>query len=247
MTLTNSLGILALVAAAAWAAADTPPNPALPSIFVAGDSTAADGTPEAIGWGKPVSALSSIPPKVNVVNLARGGRSSRTFVAEGLWEQAARRREEDDFVLIQFGQNDGGEINGERIARGSLPGLGDESPGDRQPPHQAARNRPHLRLVHAQDDRTRRRQKGATPILLSLTVRNIWKDGRRRALLRPVWPVDPRTGRGGGRGVRRPHQPGRRPLRADGRDRGEAALSARSYSTPTTTGADLMRITSSPA
>jgi hypothetical protein len=32
-----------------------------------------------------------------------------------------------DFVLIQFGHNDGGPINDERRARGSLPRLGDES------------------------------------------------------------------------------------------------------------------------
>ena len=88
MTLRNSLGMLALVAAAAWAAADTPPNPALPSIFVAGDSTAAHGTPEAIGWGRPFPRYFD-SAKVNVIYVVGGGRSTCTFVAEGRWQQGS--------------------------------------------------------------------------------------------------------------------------------------------------------------
>ena len=175
MTLRNSLGILALVAAAAWAAADTPPNPALPSIFVAGDSTAADGTPEAIGWGRPFPRYFD-SAKVNVINLARGGRSSRTFVAEGLWQKLLDGVKKNDCVIIQFGQNDGGEINGERIARGSLPGLGDETQeianrvtGQHETVHTFGWYM--RKMIHETQD------KGAMPILVSLTVRNIWKDG----------------------------------------------------------------------
>lgn len=58
-------------------------NPALPSIFIAGDSTAADGVPDAIGWGRPFPQFFDTT-KMNVVNEARGGRSSRTFITEGL-------------------------------------------------------------------------------------------------------------------------------------------------------------------
>ena len=82
-----------------------------------------------------------------------------------------------DFVLIQFGHNDGGPINDERRARGSLPGLGDES--------QEIDNlltKQH-EVVHTFGWYLRKmiadtKAKGATPILLSLTVRNIWKEGR---------------------------------------------------------------------
>src|SRR3569833_4584704 len=72
--------VLALGAATASAAID----PALPSIFIAGDSTAADGVPDAIGWGRPFPQFFDTT-KMNVVNEARGGRSSRTFITEGLW------------------------------------------------------------------------------------------------------------------------------------------------------------------
>src|SRR6185312_11992706 len=62
-------------------------NPALPTIFVASDSTAAknDGKPIQ-GWGVPFASYFDTA-KVNVANRARGGRSSRTFVSEGLWDK----------------------------------------------------------------------------------------------------------------------------------------------------------------
>ena len=112
--------VLALIACAASVAAQAP------SIFIAGDSTAANGAPGAIGWGKPFAAFFDAS-KVNVVNSARGGRSSRTFVTEGLWDRLISDVKTGDYVLIQFGHNDGSAINGAQIARGSLPGLGDET------------------------------------------------------------------------------------------------------------------------
>ena len=150
-------------------------NPALPSIFIAGDSTAADGIPDAIGWGKPFPKYFDAS-KINIVNEARGGRSSRTFVAEGLWDRLLADVKAGDYVLIQFGHNDGGDINGETIARGSLPGLGDES--QEIDNHVTKQHE----TVHTFGWYMRKmigetKAKGATPILFSLTVRDIWKDG----------------------------------------------------------------------
>src|SRR5690348_2559402 len=58
---------LFLLACGAAAAAEAP------TIFIAGDSAAANGMPGAIGWGKPFATLFDAS-KVNVVNGARGGR-----------------------------------------------------------------------------------------------------------------------------------------------------------------------------
>jgi rhamnogalacturonan endolyase len=149
---------------------------ARPTLFIAGDSTAANGAPGAVGWGKHLEAFFD-PSKLRVVNLARGGRSSRTFIAEGLWDRLLEGVQAGDFVLIQFGHNDGGPINDARRARGSLPGLGDESQEidnllTKQ--HEVVHTFGwHLRKMIADT-----KAKGATPILLSLTVRNIWKEGR---------------------------------------------------------------------
>src|SRR5262249_36687664 len=93
---------------------------ALPTIFIAGDSTAANGIPDAIGWGKHLGSFFD-PTKIKVVNQARGGRSSRTFITEGHWSRLLADVKVGDIVLIQFGHNDGAAINSERLARGSLP------------------------------------------------------------------------------------------------------------------------------
>jgi hypothetical protein len=36
-----------------------------------------------MGWGMVLKC--SLDPRVEVVNLARGGRSTKTFIEEGLW------------------------------------------------------------------------------------------------------------------------------------------------------------------
>src|SRR4029079_15953822 len=99
----------------------------LPAIFVAGNSTAARGAGERQqGWAVPFADYFDTT-KVSVVNRARGGRSSRTFVSEGLWERLIADVRPGDIVLIEFGHNDGGAINDTLRARVSIPGLGDDS------------------------------------------------------------------------------------------------------------------------
>ncbi len=149
-------------------------NPALPSLFIAGDSTAADGMPDAIGWGRPFPQFFDAS-EMNVVNEARGGRSSRTFVTEGLWDKLLADVKPHDYVIIQFGHNDGGELGG-TLARGSLPGLGEET---QEIDNQVTKQH---EVVHTFGWYMRKmvadtKAKGATPILFSLTVRDIWKDG----------------------------------------------------------------------
>jgi lysophospholipase L1-like esterase len=154
----------------------SPATPVIPTIFIAGDSTAQPGNPNAIGWGKPFADLFD-PAKVKIVNCARGGRSSRTFISDGSWENIISQVKAHDYVLIQFGHNDGGPINGPATARGSLPGLGDET----QEIDNVLTNE--HETVHTFGWYMRKmiketKDKDATPILLSLTVRNIWKDGK---------------------------------------------------------------------
>jgi lysophospholipase L1-like esterase len=159
-------------------------DPSLPTLFIAGDSTAAKGTGEAYrGWGFLIGDYFD-PSEVNVVNRARGGRSSRTFVTEGLWSELAAEVKRGDFVLIQFGHNDGGAINREPPgsdrplrARGSLPGLGDGW----EAISNAVTGKPEIVRTYGWYMRKMIAdtiEKGATPILLSLTVRNIWLEGR---------------------------------------------------------------------
>jgi lysophospholipase L1-like esterase len=152
-------------------------NAALPSIFIAGNSTAARGAGERQqGWGVPFAAYFD-STKVNVVNRARGGRSSRTFITEGLWERLLADVKPGDVVLIEFGHNDAGAINDTSRARGSLPGLGEDSVAIENlltKKHEVVHSFGwYMRTMVAET-----KAKGATPIVLSLSVRNIWKDGQ---------------------------------------------------------------------
>jgi pectinesterase len=67
-------------------------------IVLVGDSTVTNDQ----GWGSGFSLL--VTGDVEVVNLAAHGRSSKSFIAEGLWTAALARR--GQFYLIQFGHND---------------------------------------------------------------------------------------------------------------------------------------------
>jgi lysophospholipase L1-like esterase len=151
-------------------------NPKLPTIFVVGDSTANNNENGGRGWGDPFIDL-FVTTRVNVLNRARAGRSSRTFITQGLWDNVLSEMKRGDLVLIQFGHNDAGAINDASRARGSLPGTGEET--------QEIDNlltKEH-EVVHTYGWYLRKmiadtKAKGAIPIVLSLTVRNIWKDGR---------------------------------------------------------------------
>lgn len=68
------------------------------TVVLVGDSTVASGS----GWGDAFREL--LGPQVKSVNLALGGRSSKSFRDEGHWEKALA--ENPDWVLIQFGHND---------------------------------------------------------------------------------------------------------------------------------------------
>lgn len=147
---------------------------AKPTLFVVGDSTANNGRD--CGWGSHLGKYFNAD-RITVLNRARGGRSSRTFVTEGLWDHVLESMKPDDTVLIQFGHNDGGRINDRRRARGSLPGLGEET--QEIDNLQTGRHE----VVHTYGWYMRKmiaetRARGATPIVLSLTVRNEWPGGR---------------------------------------------------------------------
>lgn len=72
-----------------------------------GDSTMADyveNTTRTRGWGEMLQEFFS--PEVQVMNYARGGRSSRSFYQEGRWKMVTDNLQAGDYVLIQFAHND---------------------------------------------------------------------------------------------------------------------------------------------
>lgn len=77
------------------------------------------------GWGSVIADEFDLN-KISVENCAMAGRSARTFLDEGRWDKVYHALQPGDFVLIQFGHNDAGEINTGK-ARAELPGSGEES------------------------------------------------------------------------------------------------------------------------
>jgi lysophospholipase L1-like esterase len=76
-------------------------------VFIAGDSTAANKEVKAYpetGWGMPFSYF--FDSTVTVDNRAKNGRSTKTFIAEGLWQRLINDVQTGDYVFIQFGHND---------------------------------------------------------------------------------------------------------------------------------------------
>ena len=78
------------------------------TVFIAGDSTAANKTedkrPET-GWGEMLQRFFD-PAKVKVDNRALNGRSTKSFVDEGKWKALIDSVKKGDFVFIEFGHND---------------------------------------------------------------------------------------------------------------------------------------------
>ena len=103
--------VLALVLLAACHTVPAQPT----KILIASDSTAASYPPSRypeMGWGMVLACW--LDPSVQVVNLARGGRSTKSFRVEGLWDALLAQVSPRDTVLIQFGHNDASANRPER-------------------------------------------------------------------------------------------------------------------------------------
>ena len=153
---------------------DTPEkilNPKLPTLFIVGDSTLKSGAPLR-GWGQELGQFFD-QNKINVVNRAIGGRSSRTFQYEGRWDKVLAELKAGDFVIIQFGHNDVGKYDDPAAKdRPSLHGEGDDTA-------EVTRLDKKKELVHTFGWYMRKygddaRAKGATVIFCSMVPHKDW-------------------------------------------------------------------------
>ncbi len=91
------------------------------TIYLAGDSTV-ESYPEQrrplAGWGQALPDFLGFT--ASVANLGRSGRSSKSFVAEGLLDQILGRIGTGDYLLIQFGHNDAKDDDRHTEAYGSF-------------------------------------------------------------------------------------------------------------------------------
>lgn len=147
----------------------------LVKVYLIGDSTVADYSIEKdydqkraplMGWGQVFqsfltkSHLKKIKKLIKgdsalVVDKAKGGRSTRTFFAEGRWKDVMDSLTKNDVVMIQFGHNDAAKDKPERYVT-------------------ISEYKDFLRMYIKET-----RVKEATPILITPVTRNYpWKDGK---------------------------------------------------------------------
>ncbi|HVU36711.1 MAG TPA: GDSL-type esterase/lipase family protein [Opitutales bacterium] len=157
-----------------------PLNPSLPTLWIIGDSTVRNGSGFGgangqWGWGAPIEYFFDAD-KINVVNRALGGTSSRTFYNNN-WPTVLASVKAGDFVMLQFGHNDkNGDLSGANAGIGSLNGIGDET-------QQATGRGGNPETVHTfgwylKQIVEQAKAKGATPIVCSFIPRKIWENGK---------------------------------------------------------------------
>ena len=169
-----------------------------PVVFITGDSTVknADKDPDGMwGWGAVANTIFD-ETKIDIVNAAMAGRSCRSYLNEGRWDRVYNSLKPGDFVLIQFGHNDISPIDKPKY-RGAIATTKDTCHVYRM---QAAKE--DLSKQNIIDQKLKAntqvgsyevvysfgwylkkfiqdvREKGATPILVSLTPRNEWPNGK---------------------------------------------------------------------
>jgi len=184
-----ALALWVALPASAWAVDDPRPvvddshtplqhaaRPGLPTLYVVGDSTANSNAPLR-GWGSEIGAYFD-PAKINVVNRAIGGRSSRTYMTEGRWAKVLAELKPGDFVIIQFGHNDAGDYKDPKAkGRPSLKGDGDETAEAIKADGKTTETI-HTFGWYMRKYATDAKAKGATPIILSMVPHKVWKDGK---------------------------------------------------------------------
>jgi lysophospholipase L1-like esterase len=165
-----------------------------PMVFLCGDSTGKneDSNPDGMwGWGSQGYTIFD-PAKCVFQNQAKAGRSTRTFIDEDRWEEVYNSLQRGDVVLIQFGHNDIGAIK-EGKERGVLATAKDSSAVYRMESSGI------YKVIYSYGWYLKKmirdaQEKGAYPVLLSLTPRNEWHEGNGHSR-GFVYPVNEKQGK----------------------------------------------------
>ena len=76
----------------------------MPRIYIIGDSTVENNTPPFRGWGWALPEY--LAEGVEVINIAKSGCSTRSFMDQGRFQPAKEGLRQGDVLMIQFGHND---------------------------------------------------------------------------------------------------------------------------------------------
>jgi rhamnogalacturonan acetylesterase len=149
-----------------------------PTLYIIGDSTVRNSNKEQWGWGTLITDFFD-SNKIAISNQAMAGRSTRTFIKEGRWDKVLSTMKKGDYVMMQFGHNEGSKPDTTRGGyRGVLKGTGEDSV-------QLTWPNGTLETVHSYGWYLKKfirdaKAKGATPIVLSMIPRNQFNEGKVR-------------------------------------------------------------------
>ncbi|KQT33890.1 lysophospholipase [Chryseobacterium sp. Leaf405] len=145
-----------------------------PVLYIIGDSTVQNGSGKGSdslwGWGSFMNLYFNTD-KIEIQNHAKGGRSSRTFITEGRWDSIMKTIKKGDYILMQFGHNDGGELADTLRARGSIKGIGEETK-DIYNPIRKVNETVYTYGYYMRKYANEAKSKGAIPIIVSPVPRN---------------------------------------------------------------------------
>lgn len=145
-----------------------------PVLYIIGDSTVQNGSGKGSdllwGWGSFMNLFLDTN-KIEIQNHAKGGRSSRTFLTDGRWDSIMKTIKKGDYVLIQFGHNDGGELADTLRARGTIKGIWEESK-DIYNPIRKVNETVYTYGYYMRKYANETKAKGAIPIIVSPVPRN---------------------------------------------------------------------------
>ncbi|MVN20811.1 rhamnogalacturonan acetylesterase [Mucilaginibacter arboris] len=146
------------------------------TLYVIGDSTVRNSNKETWGWGTFIGGYFDTT-KLKTSNQAMAGRSTRTFIKEGRWDKVLSTLKAGDFVMMQFGHNEGSVPDTTKAGyRGVLKGIGDETKELVWPDGKP--ETVHTYGWYLSKFVKEAKAKGATVFICSMIPRNEWADGK---------------------------------------------------------------------
>ena len=153
-------------------------DPPKKTLFIIGDSTVQNTTsPTGMwGWGSVIGNLLDTT-NIQVSNQAKAGRSTRTFVKEGRWDKTLAAIQPGDYLIMQFGHNEGSKPDTSKSGyRGVLKGIDNDSVSLTWADGS-------IEVVHSYGWYLAKfvqeaKAKGAIPIIASMIPRNEFKEGK---------------------------------------------------------------------
>jgi rhamnogalacturonan acetylesterase len=147
-----------------------------PTLYIIGDSTVRNTNRPQCGWGEKINDFLDTS-QINISNQAMAGRSTRTFIKEGRWDRVMSTIKKGDYLMMQFGHNEGSKPDTSKGGRrGVLRGIGEETVELTWPDSTKE-------IVHTYGWYLRKfvrdaKAKGAIPIIVSMIPRNEFREGK---------------------------------------------------------------------